>query len=136
MSTVEQSTIDRIIIEEVNMHKAKILAIHCIDLRFQEMIDRDLQQRAGYGKFDRISIPGASIDFEVAKKYALVSLQLHNPDEVLIYEHEECGAYGEENSNDIHKANAQKLADALIQEKPDLKVQTLIATFNGIRSLS
>ena len=99
------------------------------------MIDRDLQQRAGYGKFDRISIPGASMDFENAQKYSLISLQLHNPDEVLIYEHEECGAYGEENSNDIHRANAQKLADVLIQRKPSLRVHTLIATFDGIQSL-
>ena len=99
------------------------------------MIDKDLQQRSSYGKFDRISIPGASMDFENAQKYALISLQLHNPDEVLIYEHEDCGAYGKENSKDVHKSNAQKLADALMQEKPSLQVHTLIATFNGIQRL-
>ena len=122
-------------IKEKAMHKANILAIHCIDLRFQEMIERDLQQRAGYGKFDRISWPGASIDLDVVTKAALISLKLHNPDEVLIYEHEECGAYGDDNSKDTHKTNAQRLAEALMQEKPSLQVQTLIATFNGIKRL-
>lgn len=132
---VEQLGDNRTIIKEADMHKAKILAIHCIDLRFQEMIDQDLHQKAGYGKFDRISWPGASIDFDNVKKSALISLRLHDPDEILIYEHEECGAYGQQNSNDSHRANAQKLAAALIEAKPSLKVQTLIATFNGINRL-
>lgn len=132
---VEQLDDNRTIIKETEMHKAKILAIQCIDLRFQEMVDQDLHQKAPYGKFDRISWPGSSLDFENVKKSALVSLKLHDPDEILIYEHEDCGAYGEKNSNEAHRANAQKLADVLLQEKPGLKVKTLIATFNGIQSL-
>ena len=117
------------------MHKAKILAIHCIDLRFQEIIDEDLRAKASYGHFDRISWPGASLDFENVRDSALVSLKLHDPDEILIYEHEECGAYGQENSEDIHRANAQRLAGALLQEKPSLKIQTLLAAFGGIKKL-
>lgn len=126
---------DRTIIKEKAMHKAKILAIHCIDLRFQEIIDKDLQERADYGEFDRISWPGASIDLDSVTRAALMSLKLHDPDEILIYEHEECGAYGDNNSSDAHRANAQRLAEALVKEKPSLQVQTLIATFDGIQSL-
>ncbi len=117
------------------MHKAKILAIHCIDLRFQQMIDEDLRKRAGYGHFDRIAWPGASLDFENVRDSALVSLRLHDPDEVLIYEHEDCGAYGQNNSEGAHRDNAQKLADALLEVKPTLKVHTFIATFDGIKQL-
>src|SRR3989344_3087490 len=106
------------------MHKAKLLAIHCIDLRFQEIVDKDLESRAGYGHFDRISWSGSSLDFENVEKSALVSIKLHDPDEVIIYEHEDCGAYGEDNSNEIHKTNAQKLAQALLEIKPDLKIHT------------
>ena len=116
-------------------HKAKTLAIHCIDLRFQEAIDTDLKKRTPYGTFDRISWPGATKDFENVRTASSVSLRLHDPDEILIYEHVDCGAYGEDNSPETHKKNAQKLATALKEIKPSLQVTTLIATFDGIKKL-
>lgn len=117
------------------MHKAKILIIHCIDLRFQQMIDYDIKSRANYGQFDRIAWPGASIDFNNVKAAALVSLKLHDPDEVIIYEHEDCGAYGDNNSQSTHLKNAQKLAESLKLNKSTLKNTLLIATFHGIKEL-
>lgn len=116
-------------------HKAKVLAIHCIDLRFQQMIDKDLVARVPYGEFDRISWPGASIDFENVKGASAISLKLHDPDEIVIYEHEDCGAYGEDNSLETHKNNAQKLVKALREIKPRFQAVTLIATFEGIKQL-
>lgn len=118
------------------MHKAKLLVIHCIDLRFQEAIDADVKSNANYGEFDRIAWPGASIDFENVKNAAVnVSLKLHNPEKVIIYEHEDCGAYGNDNAFEIHKKNAQKLGNALKEANPNLSVSTKIATFEGIKEL-
>ncbi len=112
-----------------------MLAIHCIDLRFQKSVDEDIKTRVPYGEFDRISWPGASIDFENVKKACAISLKLHDPEDIIIYEHEDCGAYGEDNSPQTHKQNAQKLAGALKEIKPGLQVITLIATFEGIKEL-
>lgn len=118
------------------MHKAKLLVIHCIDLRFQEAIDEDVKSHAHYGEFDRIAWPGASIDLENVKNAAVnVSLKLHHPDEVIIYEHEDCGAYQEDNSFETHKKNAQKLEKTLKEAYPNLNVSTKIATFQGIKEL-
>ena len=117
------------------MHKAQALAIHCVDFRFQEMTDADLTKRGLQGKFDRISWPGASKDLENIKNACEVSLSLHDPDEIIIYEHEDCGAYGENNSETAHKSNAQKLMAALKEIKPSLKFSTFIATFDGIKDL-
>lgn len=116
-------------------HKAKSLAIHCIDLRFQKMIDEDIKTRVPYGEFDRISWPGAAIDFENVKNAAAISLRLHHPDEIIIYEHEDCGAYGKDNSIKSHKNNAHKLANALKEIKPGLQAITLIATFEGVKEI-
>ena len=116
-------------------HKVKALAITCIDFRFQEIIGQDLANRGLNGSVDRIAWPGASKDLEKITAAAKVSLQLHNPDQVLIYEHEDCGAYGKDNSESTHKQNAQKLKDLLKTIKPDLKATTLIATFEGIKEL-
>jgi len=117
------------------MHKAKLLVIHCIDLRFQVAIDEDVKKQVKYGEFDRIAWPGASIDFENVKNASEVSLKLHNPNEIIIYEHEDCGAYGQDNSLNTHKTNAQKLSSALKASSPDLKISIKIATFKGIKEL-
>lgn len=99
------------------------------------MIDEDVKKRANYGKFDRIAWPGASKDFENVKNAAEISLKLHNPDELIIYEHEDCGAYGEDNSTKTHYDNAVKLAEALKSTKPSLKITLAIVTFEGIKEL-
>jgi len=117
------------------MHKAKLLAVYCIDLRFQKMIDSDVKKQANYGEFDRITWPGASIDLENVKKAADASLKLHQPGEVVIYEHEDCGAYGEDNTFETHKRKAQKLENALKEKNPNLKVTLKIATFKGVKEL-
>ena len=116
-------------------HKAEALAIHCIDYRFQEMIDQDLAQRGLDGNVDRIAWPGASYDLDQVTEAAQVSIRLHDPDNAYIYEHEDCGAYGEDNSQETHKKNAQMLAERLQEAKPSLNVTPLIATFEGIKEL-
>lgn len=116
-------------------HKAQALIISCIDWRFQKMIGQDMAGRGFDGNADRISWPGASWDFENVNQAAKLSIQLHDPEEVLIYEHEDCGAYGMDNSEETHRANAQKLALELQSTKPEIKVTTLIAAFDGIKEL-
>lgn len=123
------------IVETERMHKAQALAIHCIDLRFQQSIEEDLKKRELGGKFDRISWPGTSIDLESLKKAGAISLKLHDPDEIIIYEHEDCGAYGQDNSENTHRENARNLATALKRIKPTLIITTLIATNQGIKEL-
>ncbi len=116
-------------------HKAKALAIRCIDFRFQEMIKQDLIERGLKGKFDNIAIPGVSKNLKEVVKYAKVSLKLHDPDQVLIYEHQTCGAYGENDSKENHRKNAQKLSEKLKMIKPDLEIVILFATQRGIENL-
>ncbi|OGD93627.1 hypothetical protein A2697_04190 [Candidatus Curtissbacteria bacterium RIFCSPHIGHO2_01_FULL_41_44] len=116
-------------------HKAQALVIQCIDFRFQELIARDIQNRQLTGKFDRIAYPGASKDLERVSQAAETSLKLHDPDEALIYEHEDCGAYGQDNSIETHRENAVRLKAFLVNIKPEIRVITLIATFEKIEEL-
>lgn len=116
-------------------HKTQALAIACIDFRFQEMIEEDLKKRGLAGKVDSIAWPGASKDLDQVAKAAEVSIRLHDPDLALIYEHEDCGAYGDDNSLQTHKDNAARLAEKLKGGKPSLEVTSLIATFEGIKDL-
>jgi len=116
-------------------HKARALIIHCIDFRFQKQIEDDLKVRNLNGQFDRISWPGVSKDLESIKSAAEVSIKLHDPDEVLIYEHEDCGAYGNDNSIETHRKNANVLKDYLEKIKPSIKVTTLFVTFSKVEKL-
>ena len=116
-------------------HKTKALVIHCIDFRFQDRIQEHLVNVDSISKFDRISWPGASKDFDNVRHAADISLKLHDPDQVYIYEHEDCGAYGEDNSEDAHRKNAYKLKAYLEGKKPQIKVNTFIATFSSIKEL-
>lgn len=116
-------------------HKAQALAIHCIDFRFQVQFQKDLQERGLIGEVDPICWPGTTIDYDNVLHSAQLSLELHDPDELLIYEHEDCGAYGEDNSEATHRANAQKLAHALKETKPALQTTLLFQTFEEIKEL-
>src|SRR3989344_6502821 len=106
-------------------HKAPALAIHCIDFRFQKQIEKDLEKRGLFGQFDRIAWPGVSLDFENVSKASELSIKLHNPDLALIYEHEDCGVYDEDDSLNTHRKNAQRLKTFLVGIKPGIKVTTL-----------
>jgi len=99
------------------------------------MIDENLKKRGLFGKFDRISWAGASKDLQNVLNNASISLKLHEPDEIIIYEHEDCGAYEEDNSEETHRANAQNLINKLKEIKPVLKFTTQIATFDGVKEL-
>lgn len=116
-------------------HKAQALAIHCIDWRFQKLIAEDLAAKNLDGACDRIAWPGASKDLDNVAGSALISIRLHDPDQVFIYEHEDCGAYGDDNSQETHRKNAKTLADKLKEIKPTLKIATLIVTFDGVKEL-
>lgn len=117
-------------------HQAKALIVHCIDFRFQQQIEKDLQNRGLKGQFDRIAWPGASKDLANVKKAAGLSIKLHDPDQVLIYEHKDCGAYEKDDSVQSHQANALELAKSLKEVKPQLETITMIATFDGIKKLA
>jgi len=116
-------------------HKAQALRIKCIDWRFAEAIESDSQSHGLNGNSDEISWPGASKDFDNVSEAAALSIKLHDPDQAYIYEHEDCGAYGENNSINVHRKNAYKLKAFLQEKKPSIKVTTLIATFDGIKEL-
>ena len=117
------------------VHKAKALRIKCIDWRFAEAIANDAQARGLNGRSDDISWPGASKDFDNVSQAAALSIKLHDPDEAYIYEHEDCGAYADDNSFETHRENAYKLKSFIEETKPTIKVTTLFAAFEGIKEL-
>lgn len=132
------------------MHKIKACVITCIDFRFQQNI-KDYLIKEGYlGEADIISVAGASHDIAtpqtpISQDYLMnqigISVSLHNPDKVIIVDHQDCGMYAatgkiekglelEEDTN-RHKEYLEK-AKSIIQEKHNgLEVVLLMAGLDG-----
>ncbi len=87
------------------MHKAKACIITCMDFRFHEAIQGFLKEKGYLGTSDEISIAGGSRDFikpveeddgrYIWKELGL-SIKLHDPDEVVFIDHQDCGGYAQD----------------------------------------
>mgnify|MGYP003729592339 CR=1 FL=1 len=87
------------------MHKAKACVLICMDFRFQKQIQKWLEKSGYLGVCDEIIVAGASRDLvkpiETFHKDALLrqielSVKLHDPDEILIIDHQDCGGYAQD----------------------------------------
>ncbi len=119
-----------------NTHKAKALAISCIDFRFLTVIRDFLLKEGLKDSYDLITSPGASLKLENIAESILISIRLHEPDAIYIFDHEDCGAYGDNNSRTIHSTNLNKAKKILLEGHPNKKVRTFIANRSNIEELS
>jgi carbonic anhydrase len=87
------------------MHKAKALVIACIDFRFHTKLHYFLSKEHLWGKCDLISVAGASRDLikpvlpedgEYLWKQLEISLKLHDPHEIILVDHQDCGGYAQD----------------------------------------
>jgi carbonic anhydrase len=84
------------------MHKIKACVITCIDFRFQKSIKEYMVENGYLGEADIISIAGASHDLAtpqtpLSQEYLMnqigISVSLHNPDKIILVDHQDCGMY-------------------------------------------
>ena len=87
------------------MHKAKAVIITCMDFRFHRKIEKFLKENEYIGKYDKITIAGGSRDFikpienshgEYVWRQLELSIKLHNPDEIIFIDHQDCGGYAQD----------------------------------------
>lgn len=84
------------------MHKAKAVLLTCIDFRFHKYVQKWLEDNNYLGHIDEVSVAGATRDLvkplESFHKDALmrqfeISVKLHQPDEIILLDHQDCGGY-------------------------------------------
>jgi carbonic anhydrase len=114
------------------MHTCSTLVICCIDFRFQEVIRTFLNKEVP-GDYDLVSVAGAcknlvkenERDFLI--KQLDISSRLHKINRVYLINHQDCGAYGEENFPDSqveinhHLDDLKKSKDILHNLFPSLE---------------
>lgn len=123
------------------MHKAHALVLTCIDFRFQTLIQEFLEKEELVDSFDRIAIAGAVLQLvspekEAYKEYLLkqidISMKLHDPDTIYLINHEDCGAYGDDNTMERHTNDLRKAKMMITSLYPNKEVRTFIAKFTSI----
>jgi len=129
-------------------HSKKLsLVLSCIDYRFWPQALPLLQKK--YGDFDLIEIAGSSknLTFPLEKedKTALlenigISIKLHQPHQIILTNHLDCGAYGGSKNFKSPEEEIQfqqeelKKAKQIINEKfPHLPVETELLALNKVK---
>ncbi|MCA9383621.1 hypothetical protein KC909_04595 [Candidatus Dojkabacteria bacterium] len=132
------------------MHKAKASVISCMDFRFHDKIQAFLQYKDYLGKCDEIAVAGGTRDFitpvedadgEYIWKQLELSIKLHDPEEIIFIDHQDCGGYGQDDTIplglskkedlEMHKKFCTKLRKVLMQKHPDKKFTFLYAPLRG-----
>lgn len=87
------------------MHKAKNCIVTCIDFRLQKAYSDFIKSHNLLGESDMISLAGCSRDLvkplEDFHKESLLrqidlSVQLHDPDNIILLDHQDCGGYAQD----------------------------------------
>lgn len=135
-------------------YQAEALIVWCFDDRFSR-IGKNLREALiklrGFKHVDVIQVAGGAKDLNSSnsnpgQEFILgqieKSLQLHNPPEIILMLHEDCGAYAKnfpssEEAKDFLKRELEK-AEAVVRErlephgKTNIKITKCIADFEGI----
>jgi len=121
-----------------------------MDFRFAKVIDDYLIRQDYMGKSDIISIAGSSRDFitpvdendgRYAWKQLDLSIKLHDPEEILIIDHQDCGGYAQDNTipkgitededKNLHHEFMKKIVDKIKSVYPTKKVVLVYANLAG-----
>lgn len=122
-------------------HKAEALVFSCIDFRFQEIIRQFTEGLGLTGKSDHIAVAGAirqliHPEIQAYNEFLLlqisISMRLHNPRTIYLINHEDCGAYGEDNSTQKHYEDLHKAQEMLGSLYSGIRIVSCFATFDGI----
>lgn len=112
-------------------HTCSTIIITCIDFRFQKHIDRWIADNLEVGDFDRVAIAGGVYDFKYAFEQIAISHKLHAITKVILVNHEDCGAYGEEGTLERHTSDLQAAAQKIRDVYPDIDVTTRYIKLDG-----
>jgi carbonic anhydrase len=129
--------------------KFKAMVLSCMDPRFQPKIFNYLKKRKLSGQYSAFTIAGAAVGVTHSKfkKWHTVffenlsaSIRLHKIDELIVINHQDCGAAKIANSKkvfnnkvetDIHKVSFKKLKSSLRKKFPKLKVEFNVMALNN-----
>jgi carbonic anhydrase len=78
-----------------------------------------------------VGFAGSSKDLETIMKQIEISVRLHQIKEVILINHEDCGAYGKESTFEKHSQDLKNAKQKIQSLYPDLKTELYYLKLNG-----
>lgn len=112
-------------------HKAESIIVTCIDFRLQEAINNWIAQNFAPKTFDRVSLAGGVKNLDQILTQIEIAKRLHHIKKVVLINHEDCGAYGEEGAEEKHAQDLRDAKSKIKEQFPDLEVETYYLKLEG-----
>ena len=119
-------------------HRAHSCLITCMDFRFVERIHQFFSQDQRLaGLYDHVSLAGSAkslvwpflpSDKEFVLRQIELAQKLHHIAEVILVNHQNCGAYGDQDSQVQHETDLRCARQIISETFPELKVRLFYAT--------
>lgn len=113
------------------MHTCTALVISCIDFRIQRCVEEWARKNLGEGNYDRVALAGGVKNRDVILGQVDISVRLHGIKKVILMNHEDCGAYGDEGTEAKHKEDLSEAAEVTRAKYPMLEIQTYYVKLDG-----
>lgn len=113
------------------MNFPKAVVVTCIDYRLQPYINKWTDQNFDPFTFDRVAIGGSTKNLEFLMTQIKKAYDLHRIKEVVLINHEDCGAYGVDSNLKKHTEDLNNAKQKINQSFPDLKVETYYLSLDG-----
>lgn len=118
-------------------HTCKAVVLHCIDFRFRKKLIEFLNSKFG-DAYDLISVAGGVKDMDFVIEQIRISQKLHNPEVIVLIQHEDCGAYGGsktfkglEEEAAFQRQELEKAKILLKQHFPQAQIETYFIRLSG-----
>ncbi len=115
----------------MSKHSTQAIVVHCMDFRLQKHLDEWLQREMGHGQYDRLSLAGGVFDLNFVMQQVELSHRLHEIKQVVLINHEDCGAYGAAGNPERHAADLRQAKQRIEAEIPGLEVKLYYLLLNG-----
>ena len=113
-------------------HIADTCIVACIDFRFQKYIKDWIEKNLSGKTYDYIGFAGSTKDWQTIKNQIDISKKLHQIKQVILIHHEECGAYGQESTQERHATDLKTAKENILATYPDLKVDLYYLHLDGM----
>lgn len=110
--------------EIMNTHECKLLAVCCIDFRFQDDIYAWIHKTFPGQRYDLISQPGSTKELDLLLKEVELCISLHHNYQIILIHHEDCGAYGASGTFETHCQALKKAKNTIHKKFPGIDIQT------------
>jgi carbonic anhydrase len=107
------------------------LIVNCIDFRLVPSIRRFTDTELAGKTFDEVGYAGATKDWDAIMEEIDISERLHGPKQLVLINHEDCGAYGAEGTPERHAADLRRAREAVLAKYPDVRVDLYYLHLDG-----